>query len=230
LTTWVIYFRPLGDVNEKKSAGSDRSDERRIRDRGFLRTHFRQFHRHFKKPLSHNQRLTLEKADFACKCSLQNGVLYEYLQIAESFRKDGKPRQRVLATLGRRDRLEADGTIDSLVESLAKFSQKFRVLKTRTTSVSIYRDTETEWRKRGYSRDHRPDLPQLVLGVAVDRKGWPVSWEVFPGNTADPEAFEAMIAKMRTRFRIGRVVVVADRGMMEKKSLDPLTTGKTPHD
>jgi transposase len=147
-----------------------------------------------------------------------------------SFRKDGKPRQRVLATLGRRDRLEADGTINSLVESLAKFSQKFRVLRTRATSVSIYRDTETEWRKRGYSRDHRPDLPQLVLGVAVDRKGWPVSWEVFPGNTADPEAFEAMIAKMRTRFRIGRVVVVADRGMIEKKSLEPLTTGKTPHD
>ena len=81
---------------------------------------------------------------FRFKRSLQNGVLYEYLQIAESFRKDGKPRQRVLATLGRRDRLEAVGTIDSLVESLAKFSQKFRVLKTRTTSVSIYRDTETE--------------------------------------------------------------------------------------
>jgi len=284
---------------------------------------------------------------FRFKRSLQNGVLYEYLQIAESFRKDGKPRQRVLATLGRRDRLEADGTIDSLVENLAKFSQKYRVLKTRslearsaklwgpalifgrlweeqglpeilrrlaegrkfgfdvervafalalqrlcapgsdlqgsgwvetveglpeialqhlyrangflaevredlekalfardrdlfsqeldlvfldTTSVSIYRDTETEWRKRGYSRDHRPDLPQLVLGVAVDRKGWPVSWEVFPGNTADPKAFEAMITKMRTRFRIGRVVVVADRGMMGKKSLELLTTGKTPYD
>jgi len=284
---------------------------------------------------------------FRFKRSLQNGVLYEYLQIAESFRKDGKPRQRVLATLGRRDRLEAEGKIDSLVESLAKFSQKYRVLKTLspearsaklwgpalifgrlweeqglpeilrslsegrkfgfdveriafamalqrlcapgsdlqgygwtptveglpeialqhlyrtngflaevredleqalfardrdlfsleldlvfldTTSVSIYRDTETEWRKRGYSRDHRPDLPQLVLGVAVDRKGWPVSWEVFPGNTADPEAFEAMITKMRTRFRIGRVVVVADRGMMGKKSLELLTTGKTPYD
>ena len=67
---------------------------------------------------------------FRFKRSLQNGVLYEYLQIAESFRKDGKPRQRVLATLGRRDRLEAEGKIDSLVESLAKFSQKYRVLKT----------------------------------------------------------------------------------------------------
>jgi hypothetical protein len=284
---------------------------------------------------------------FRYKRSLQNGVLYEYLQIAESYRQNGKPRQRVLATLGRRDRLEAEGRIDSLVENLAKFSQKHRALKalsleartaklwgpvlifgrlweeqglpeilgrlaagrkfgfdlervvfalalqrllapgsdlqgsgwTRTveglpeialqhlyraneflaevreeietalfardrdlfsqvldivfldtTSVAVYRDEETEWRKRGYSRDHRPDLPQLVLGVAVDRHGWPVSWEVFPGNTADPTAFEAMIAKMRTRFKIGRVVVVADRGMMGKKSLQLLTRGDAPYD
>lgn len=68
---------------------------------------------------------------FRFKRSIQNGVLYEYLQIAESFRKEGKPRQRVLATLGRRDRLEADGTIDTLVESLAKFSQKYRALGDR---------------------------------------------------------------------------------------------------
>ena len=69
---------------------------------------------------------------------------------------------------------------------------------------------------RGYSRDHRPDLPQLVLAVCVDRNGWPVSWEVFPGNTADSKAFGLMVKKMRERFRIGRVIVVADRGMISK--------------
>jgi transposase len=70
----------------------------------------------------------------------------------------------------------------------------------------------------------------LVLGVVVDREGRPVSWEVFPGNTADPAAFEAMIGKLRQRFRIGRVVVVADRGMMGKKSLELLDSGKAPYD
>ena len=66
---------------------------------------------------------------FRYKSSLQNSVTYEYLQIAESYRQDGKPRQRVLATLGRRDRLEAGDKIDSLVESLAKFSRKYREIK-----------------------------------------------------------------------------------------------------
>jgi len=70
--------------------------------------------------------------------------------------------------------------------------------------------------------------PPLPFSVSFSLP--PASWEVFPGNTADPAAFEAMIAKMRTRFKIGRVVVVADRGMMGKKSLALLTGGKTPYD
>jgi len=66
-----------------------------------------------------------------------------------------------------------------------------------------------------------------VLAVAVDQQGWPVSWEVFPGNTADQSAFEAMVAKMRQRFKIRRVIVVADRGMMSNKSVELLTTHET---
>ena len=282
------------------------------------------------------------------KRSLQNGVLYEYLQIAQSYRKEGKPRQRVLATLGRRDEILADGRLDALLESMAKFSEKHRVLSAGremaartakswgpalvfgrlweeqglpeiikalsggrkfgfdvertafamilqrlcapgsdlqgsgwvetveglsgidlqhfyrtngflaevreeleralfmrdrdlfsqeldlvfldTTSVYVYRDKETALRKRGYSRERRPDLPQVVLGVAVDRKGWPVSWEIFPGHTADPAALEAIVGKLRECFRIRRVIVVADRGMMGKESLKLLTEGKAPYD
>ncbi len=81
-----------------------------------------------------------------------------------------------------------------------------------------------------FARDRKADLPQLVLAVAVDRKGWPVSWEVFPGNTADPVAFKAMVEKMRSRFRIGRIVVVADLGMMSGKTVDLLTLGNPPFD
>jgi hypothetical protein len=62
------------------------------------------------------------------KRSLQNGVLYEYLQIAQSNRKDGKPRQRVLATLGRRDEILVDSSYDALLDSMAKFSEKYRAL------------------------------------------------------------------------------------------------------
>jgi hypothetical protein len=96
----------------------------------------------------------------------------------------------------------------------------------------VYREHEHDGalRRRGYSRDKRPDLLQFVVCLAVDRRGWPVAWEVFPGNTADRPAFEAMVAKLRERFCIGRVCVVADRGMIARDTLAYLTGHDTPWD
>jgi hypothetical protein len=102
------------------------------------------------------------------------------------------------------------------------FGQDLDVVFIDTTSVYIYRDTETAYRKRGYSRDRRPDLPQMVLCVVVDRDGWPIAWEIFPGNTADVKAFVQVVKVLRERLRIRRVVVVADRGMISKQTMDLL--------
>jgi len=63
---------------------------------------------------------------------------------------------------------------------LTLFSQTLDVVFIDTTSLYCYRNSETDWRKRGYSRDHRPDLPQFVLCVAVNAQGWPIAWEIFP--------------------------------------------------
>lgn len=95
-----------------------------------------------------------------------------------------------------------------------------------TTSTYIYRDEETEYARRGYSRDRRPDLPQMVLCVAVDRRGWPIAWEILPGNTADVKALAGAIVKLRDRFKIRRVSVVADRAMLSKDTLKLLTGDK----
>ena len=102
------------------------------------------------------------------------------------------------------------------------FSQKLDLLFLDTTSTYVYGQQETDFRKRGYSRDHRADLLQYVLCVAVDAKGWPVTWEIFPGNTADIEAFKHIVARMKERFPIGKVIVVADRAMLSAKTLKML--------
>jgi len=103
------------------------------------------------------------------------------------------------------------------------FNQTLDVVFIDTTSLYCYRGTETEWRKRGYSRDHRPDLPQWVLCVAVNAKGWPIAWEIFPGNTADQKALRQVVAVLRERFHIRRVTVVADRGMISRDTIKLLT-------
>src|SRR6266704_3198839 len=99
------------------------------------------------------------------------------------------------------------------------FSQTLDLVFIDITSSYLYGSEETELRKRGYSRDRMPDQPQVILCLAVDRHGWPIAWDILPGNTADRPAFVAMIKKLRERFRIGRAVVVADRGMISKDTI-----------
>jgi transposase len=106
------------------------------------------------------------------------------------------------------------------------FSRDFDLVFIDTTSLSVYRDTENDLFKRGYSRKHRPDLPQTVLCVIVNAYGWPVAWEVYPGNTADVVAMEKMINRLRKRLAIRDVVVVADRGMISRDIVKLLTQDK----
>jgi transposase len=62
----------------------------------------------------------------------------------------------------------------------------------------------------------------VIICLAVDRHGWPIAWDILPGNTDDRTAFTQMIETLRTRFQIGRVIVVADRGMFSQNMLDLL--------
>jgi hypothetical protein len=68
--------------------------------------------------------------------------------------------------------------------------------------------------QRGYSRDHRRDRPQLVVGLLCAADGCPVAVEVFEGNTADPTTLRAQIEKIKGRFGLQRVVMVSDRGLI----------------
>lgn len=66
----------------------------------------------------------------------------------------------------------------------------------------------------GYSRDGRRDKLQIVFGLLCTAEGCPIAVEVFEGDTADPATLAAQIAKLKQRFRLGRVVLVGDRGMI----------------
>ena len=69
----------------------------------------------------------------------------------------------------------------------------------------------------GYNRDGANGFPQIVYGLLCNAEGCPVAIEVFEGNTADPATLEAPVAKIRSRFRVERVVLVGDRGMITSK-------------
>ena len=76
--------------------------------------------------------------------------------------------------------------------------------------------------RHGYSKDHRPDLRQMILAVVIDGDGQPVCSEMWPGNTADVTTLVPVIDRLRRRFAIARVCVVADRGLISAETLAEL--------
>ncbi len=72
----------------------------------------------------------------------------------------------------------------------------------------------------GYSRDHRSDRPQIVFGLLCTPEGCPVAVEVFEGNLGDPSTLANQVRKLRTRFRLKRIVLVGDRGMITQARID----------
>src|SRR5215469_16219833 len=77
-----------------------------------------------------------------------------------------------------------------------------------------------ELAQHGYSRDHRGDRPQIVIGLMCAADGCPVAVEVFEGNTADPLTLAAQIDKVKQRFRLQRVVMVGDRGLLTSARIE----------
>lgn len=76
--------------------------------------------------------------------------------------------------------------------------------------------------QKGFSREHRPDLNQMIVGAIIDDKGRPICCEMWPGNTADVKTLIPVIDRVRQRFGIRRFCIVADRGMISAETIKEL--------
>jgi len=76
--------------------------------------------------------------------------------------------------------------------------------------------------KRGYSRDHRPDCVQIVIGLVVTKTGLPLGYEVFSGNQADSTSLDEIMTKMEELYGKASRVWVFDRGVASERNLEAL--------
>lgn len=105
-----------------------------------------------------------------------------------------------------------------------------------TTSVSFYlddADAEEQaggagLRRYGYSKKRRPDLPQIVVALAINRQGLPVRHWVFPGNQADVTTVEQVSAELQG-LRPRRFLFVGDRALVSQENLDCLESRRMPY-
>lgn len=91
-----------------------------------------------------------------------------------------------------------------------------------TTSIYFEGQGGEFFGSRGFSKDHRPDLHQMIVGAVLDDNGRPVCCEMWSGNTTDVKTMISVVERLRHRFGIGRFCIVADRGMISTDTISRL--------
>ena len=116
---------------------------------------------------------------------------------------------------------------EALFESRRDLFTEVELVFFDTTSL-YFEGQGGEIGQRGHNKDHRPDLKQMVVGMAVDVEGRPICCEMWPGNTADVTTLVPIVKRMRERFRLREITVVADRGMVSQKTLEAFEGSDPP--
>src|SRR5512134_724261 len=117
--------------------------------------------------------------------------------------------------------LDALGAAQPAIErALARRHLKDGTLVLYDLTSSYLEGRCCELARFGYSRDGRPDRPQIVFGRLCAADGCPVAVEVFEGDTGDPKTLAVQIDKLKKRFGLKRVVLVGDRGMITSARIE----------
>lgn len=88
-----------------------------------------------------------------------------------------------------------------------------------TTSIYFEGQGGESLGQHGHSKDHRPDLRQMIVGLALDVEGRPICCEMWPGNTTDVKSLLPVVERMRAQFRVREICVVADRGFVSEATI-----------
>ena len=131
---------------------------------------------------------------------------------------EDRPGTRVLNT----PRCTKDWIEEQLFEQQRDLFSAIDLVFFDTTSLYFEGGGGQEIGQDGNSKDHRPDCKQMVVGLVLDREGWPLCCHLWPGNTADVSALLPVVARLRERFQVRRVSVVCDRGMMSAGTIAAL--------
>lgn len=94
------------------------------------------------------------------------------------------------------------------------------------TTLHFEIEKEDELRKKGFSKDHRGDVPQILIGLFVDCEGYPFDFDYFTGNTFEGHTFKTSVEKLIKKYEFKNLTVVADAGMLSEDNLSYLEAKK----
>lgn len=119
---------------------------------------------------------------------------------------------------------------DDVIDHLARFFERKtdRVGSEAYYDVTTYAFESTKWgelRMFGFSKDHKNNEVQVVMGLLIDNNGIPITYELFPGNTMDQSTLSRSVERLKALYNLEKITVVADRGLNSGTNLEMLVNG-----
>jgi transposase len=119
---------------------------------------------------------------------------------------------------------------DDVIDHLARFFERKtdRVGSEAYYDVTTYAFESTKWgelRMFGFSKDHKNNEVQVVMGLLIDNNGIPITYELFPGNTMDQSTLSKSVERLKALYNLEKITVVADRGLNSGTNLEMLVNG-----
>ncbi len=111
-------------------------------------------------------------------------------------------------------------------QKIFKFRNKGKSIKQiflYDVTSSYLEGDKNELAEYGYNRDKKKNKKQIVIGLMTDAGGYPVTVEVFKGNTSDTKTVSNQLQKLKYKFSVERVIFVGDKGMIKSAQIDELT-------
>jgi transposase len=90
------------------------------------------------------------------------------------------------------------------------------------TTLYFEASEEDELRIAGYSKDGKPQQPQIMIGLLVGENGYPIGYEIFEGNTSETKTLIPILESFQKKFALDKPIVVADAALLSQKNIDAL--------
>jgi hypothetical protein len=167
------------------------------------------------------------KADYALDgvADLQLHHLYRAMAwLGEELPDDQQRGSTRLVPLCTKDRIE-----EGLFRRRRDLYSTAEVVFFDTTSIYFEGEGGEELGQYGHSKDHRPDLHQMVVGAVLDGDGRPLCCELWPGNTSDVTTLVPVVDGLYRRFDLVKICIVADRGMFSQGTVTDLEQQGWPY-
>lgn len=153
------------------------------------------------EPSSKRQNLLFLERFFEIKYNLNN--LYECLSVYNPNLKDNIEKETI-----------------EIAKKEFNFDFSFVLYDVTTLYFESFKNDE--FKRPGFSKDHKHNQPQIVIGLIVTKEGFPVHYEVFKGNTFEGNTFLPIILAFKNKYKIENLTVVADSAMFSKLNFDNL--------